>query len=104
MKPSQPFGLMFKLVAVLAAMAFCIIAVLATGCEAFGARAKGARLARMSRSPAWRAGHFENPGPLDNHFWRSIADFSHRSPEASPRGRLPVSLVDTQTFVAIGFK
>jgi L-ascorbate metabolism protein UlaG (beta-lactamase superfamily) len=82
----------------LVVLALCVL--IATGCEAFGARAKGARLARMSGSPEWHQGRFENPEPLDNHFWQSIVDARHSSPFSSPQGPLPVSLVDRQTFVA----
>jgi L-ascorbate metabolism protein UlaG (beta-lactamase superfamily) len=53
----------------------------------------------MSRSPEWHEDRFENPQPLDNHFWQSIADARHSSPFSSPQGPLPVSLVDPQTFV-----
>jgi L-ascorbate metabolism protein UlaG (beta-lactamase superfamily) len=78
-----------------------LAALAASGCEAFGARARGTRLARMSRSPQWHDGHFENPEPLDNHFWQSILDARRASPDASPHEKLPVSLVDSQTFVAL---
>jgi L-ascorbate metabolism protein UlaG (beta-lactamase superfamily) len=79
-------------------LALCFMIV--SGCEAFGARAKGSRLARMQRSPEWRGDHFVNPQPLQNNFWQSIGDLRYTSPDASPRSPLPVAAVDLQTFVA----
>jgi L-ascorbate metabolism protein UlaG (beta-lactamase superfamily) len=80
-------------------LAFVVCFMIVSGCEAFGARARGARLARMERSSEWRDGHFVNPQPLDNHFWRSIADLSGTSKDASPRMPLPVAALDPRTFV-----
>lgn len=54
------------------------------GYAAFGARARGARLAHMKGSPQWREGKFRNPQPLENSFGRTIADALHASDDVSP--------------------
>ena len=82
------------------ALALVVCFMIVSGCEAFGGRARGARLARMERSPERRDGNFVNPQPLNNHFWRSIADLSGTSPDASPRSPPPFAISDPRTFVA----
>jgi len=58
--------------------------VLADGWAAFGARATGARRARLQSSPQWRDGHVTNPQPLHNHLGKMLAGALHRSPDSSP--------------------
>lgn len=58
--------------------------VVANGWTAFGARATGARLARLQASPEWRDGHVVNPQPLRNDLWRTLTGMWHRSPDVSP--------------------
>ncbi len=60
--------------------------VLADGWEGFGARATGARRARMEASPQWEDGHFVNPQPLINDLWGSLTGASDMSPDVSPSG------------------
>src|SRR3569623_425570 len=58
--------------------------VLVDGWTAFGARATGARVARLQASAEWRDGHGVNPQPLHNDFWKMVTGMWHRSPDASP--------------------
>jgi L-ascorbate metabolism protein UlaG (beta-lactamase superfamily) len=41
-----------------------VSAFVVSGCESFGSKPEGARLALVEQSPQWRAGRFENPQPL----------------------------------------
>jgi len=79
--------------AVLGLFAFVVV----DGWTAFGAKATGARLARLQSSPQWRAGHVVNPQPLHNDLWKMLAGALHRSGDASP-GTLPLRppLIDQQ--------
>jgi len=58
--------------------------VVVDGWTAFGARATGARLARLQASAAWRDGHVVNPQPLRNSFWKMLTGLLHSSPDTSP--------------------
>jgi Beta-lactamase superfamily domain len=53
-----------------------LAAMLAAGavasCAPLGARATGARLERMRKSPEWQGSHFENPQPIVNDLWAAI--------------------------------
>ena len=70
---------------VVVALIACGLAFLvADGWTAFGARARAARRARMEVSPAWHDGHFVNPQPLRNVFWKAVSGAMHRSPDVSP--------------------
>jgi len=62
----------------------------AQGWVGFGHRAEGERRERVERSPQWAGGHFNNPQPLDNHAWRSLAGALHMSPDVSPHTAVPV--------------
>jgi L-ascorbate metabolism protein UlaG (beta-lactamase superfamily) len=78
-----------KWLAVFAALGALVL--LAQAWRGFGARAEGARRARMERSPQWRDGAFENPQPLVNDWWDTLTGFLAASPHARPSAALPVS-------------
>jgi L-ascorbate metabolism protein UlaG (beta-lactamase superfamily) len=70
---------------VVGALLVVVIAVaLFQGCAAFGKRARGERLARMSRSPQWSDGGFVNPQPLRNDYWEMIRGGFAASPHGRP--------------------
>ncbi|MBI2795844.1 MAG: MBL fold metallo-hydrolase [Gemmatimonadetes bacterium] len=75
-------------------------ALLADGWRDFGARTTGARRVRMERSPQWHDGHFENPQPLWNDFWGSLAGFGHISPHVSPVTPPVVPRIDPARFAS----
>ncbi|MDY7227222.1 MBL fold metallo-hydrolase [Hyalangium rubrum] len=68
-------------------MVIAVVGILASAWPAMGGKAEGARRTRMERSPQWKEGHFENPQPLVNDFWRSITGMSDASPYVSPVGQ-----------------
>ena len=70
-------------------LGFALIAVaaaVADGWKAFGRAAEGDRLARMQRSPQWKDGHFVNPQPLANDYWRMFTGLLEASRHTSPDG------------------
>jgi len=75
-----------------------IVALGASGWKAFGHRAEGARLQRMTGSPQWHDGHFENAEPLSNDFWGALTGLVHASPFASPASQPPTASVDPRRF------
>lgn len=66
------------------------VAILASGWEAFGTTAEGARLERMKASPQWDDGIFVNIQPLYNDVIGSLTSWTDASDVGSPRGPLPV--------------
>jgi L-ascorbate metabolism protein UlaG (beta-lactamase superfamily) len=77
--------------AALGLLALVTVGALALGWSAFGQRSSGARRARMERSPQWKGGAFENPQPLRNQVWGSIAAMFKVSPVVQPAaGSVPV--------------
>lgn len=82
----------------LALLAFLIFA-LADGSTAFGARARGERLARMQRSPQWREGQFHNPQPLKNSFGGVISGALHASDYTSPRTAVQTAAPDASRLL-----
>jgi L-ascorbate metabolism protein UlaG (beta-lactamase superfamily) len=75
-----------------------ILAALVNGWRAFGQGASGERLARMSRSPQYKDGHFENPQPLVNDAWGSLTGASQASPDRFPKEPVPTETVDPKRF------
>lgn len=73
---------------------------LASGWNAFGKRAEGARLARSARSPEWGGRGFVNPQPLRNDLWLSLRDAFAVSPDASPTAALPLVREPRDRFIA----
>lgn len=65
--------------------------VIVQGWTAFGDRASGARLARMSASPEWSNGHFVNPQPLENHLVKGLLGVVNVSDDVSPHSPLPAT-------------
>ncbi len=76
---------------------FGIVFTLGQAWVPFGATAKGERRARMEKSPQWRSGAFENPQPLINDTWGSIANMFKASPDVSPK--TPVAVVQMKPDV-----
>ncbi|MBX3227421.1 MAG: MBL fold metallo-hydrolase [Labilithrix sp.] len=85
-----------------ATIAFLVLVVIALvdGWRAFGHRATGERRARMERSAAWKDGHFENPQPLVNDAWGSIASVRDTSPHSVPDPPLHFEPIDPARFAA----
>jgi L-ascorbate metabolism protein UlaG (beta-lactamase superfamily) len=65
-------------------LATLIAAGAVANCAPFGARAKGARLERMKKSPEWQGSHFENPQPIVNDLWAAIVHQSTGGPNMEP--------------------
>jgi L-ascorbate metabolism protein UlaG (beta-lactamase superfamily) len=65
-------------------LALAMGAALVDARPGLGGSAEGARLARMEGSPQWKDGHFENPQPLVNDFWRSLTGLLDASAYTSP--------------------
>lgn len=83
-------------------IAFVVLVLIAIidGWRAFGHRATGERRARMERSPAWKDGHFENPEPLVNDAWGSIASMTDTSPDSVPKPDLVFEPIDPARFAS----
>jgi L-ascorbate metabolism protein UlaG (beta-lactamase superfamily) len=81
-------------------MALAASLALVDGCQAFGGRAHGQRLARMQRSPQWRDGSFRNPQPLQNSFRGVISGAWHASDHTGPTGALPVVTGDRKHWAS----
>jgi L-ascorbate metabolism protein UlaG (beta-lactamase superfamily) len=75
-----------------------VTAALADGWRAFGKAANGERKARMTRSPEWKGGHFENPQPLVNDAWETLEGAMATSPDVSPRAPVPTSPIDKKAL------
>lgn len=91
---------------VLAALLLASAVALIFGWKAFGHRAEGARLERMKKSPQWLDGAFENPQPLRNKAWGSLAAM-FESAEKSPSAPMPVVQLDAkvlETLPATGLR
>ncbi len=82
-----------------AALVFAGIA-LAQAWDAFGARASGARRARMEQSPQWHDGAFTNPEPIVNHVGPMLRGMLHVSEYASPQPALEVKPLAAAAFEA----
>lgn len=82
----------------LLALLLVVTVVVIDGWRAFGAAAKGERLARIERSPQWRDGNFENPQPIINNVWGTITASFEISPYASPEQALDVKPIDPKLF------
>src|SRR5580658_764059 len=59
-------------------------ALAVASCAPLGARATGARLERMRKSPEWKASHFENPQPIVNDLWAAIGHQLAGGPNTEP--------------------
>jgi L-ascorbate metabolism protein UlaG (beta-lactamase superfamily) len=90
----------FKRTALALALLFAgaVLVTLVAGWKAFGHSASGERRARMERSPQWKDGAFENPQPLQNDAWGSVAAMFEPSGPKSPLEPLPVAAVDPIIF------
>jgi L-ascorbate metabolism protein UlaG (beta-lactamase superfamily) len=73
------------------AVALVVTFVLIDGWNAFGARATDGRLARIEASPEWAKGHFVNPQPIRNNYWRTISGLLHMSADVSPKQPVAVA-------------
>ena len=63
------------------------LVVLAQAWEGIGKTATGERRARMERSPQWHQVSFENPEPIENHFFEIFK--VSRSDDLSPKVPVP---------------
>ena len=79
-------------------VALALAGAAASGGAAFGKQPRGARRARMERSPQWKDGRFENPQPLHNDMWRALVDWFSASDERRPKGPVPTEPVDARRF------
>lgn len=79
-------------------LVLAVLGVIADAWASFGRGAEGTRRARMERSAQWREGHFENPQPLHNDFWRSLTGLFDASADVSPARPVPTATGDTQRF------
>jgi L-ascorbate metabolism protein UlaG (beta-lactamase superfamily) len=82
----------FKLF-VLIAMPLLVLGAISAW-RGLGHGASGSRLARMRASPQWKNGAFENPQPLDNHFFEMLSGMFHASAYTSPEGPLHFDSLD----------
>lgn len=88
-----------RIIAVLGIVLFlAVIAILASGWSAFGTTAEGIRLERMTESPQWRDGVFENPQPLWNDTMGWFTSWSGASDVPAPRDELPVVTGNNSRF------
>jgi L-ascorbate metabolism protein UlaG (beta-lactamase superfamily) len=84
--------------ALLALLVLFVTGALIDGWRAFGQGAKGARLARIEKSPEFQDGHFENPQPLENDAWEMITGLVGASPHTSPNPPPRVAPIDPARF------
>jgi L-ascorbate metabolism protein UlaG (beta-lactamase superfamily) len=87
------------LVGVAALLAAGVTLTLA-GCQSFGERADGQRLARMAQSPEWRDGEFHNPQPMWNDMARAFSHGFSGVPDNEPSGPVPVVHTDPAVLAA----
>ena len=90
----RPRWLIVAVLVVLAA------AAAVASCAPLGARATGARLARIQRSPEWQGSHFENPQPIVNDGWLAVKSFTRSNPDTSPPSPLGLPRVDPRRFAS----
>ncbi|PTL77227.1 MBL fold metallo-hydrolase [Vitiosangium sp. GDMCC 1.1324] len=81
-----------------ALVAIALAGVAADAWTALGRAASGARRTRMEHSPQWMGSHFENPQPLINDAWGSVATMFDPSPDVSPRQPVTTVTGDRQRF------
>ncbi|MET0402787.1 MAG: MBL fold metallo-hydrolase [Cystobacter sp.] len=81
-----------------ALLALVLGGVAADAWTGLGRGATGARRARMERSPQWKEGHFENPQPLVNDWWGSLASMFDANPDAGPTRPVPTEPGDRHRF------
>jgi L-ascorbate metabolism protein UlaG (beta-lactamase superfamily) len=67
-----------------AGLVMLAVAGAVASCAPLGARATGARLARMQKSPEWQGSHFENPQPIVNDTWAAIKHQVAGGPNMEP--------------------
>lgn len=96
---SWVFRVLVALIGVFAA--FSLFAI-ASAWSAFGKKATGPRRERMEKSAQWSDGAFENPQPLRNDAWGSIAGIFEATDDVAPQAKTPISTaaVSAQTFAA----
>ncbi|MEP6505071.1 MAG: MBL fold metallo-hydrolase [Betaproteobacteria bacterium] len=78
---------------VVAVLTIAIGATLA-GCQSFGAKADGERLARMQQSPEWRGDEFVNPQPMWNDMRDALLHALDGGPDVEPAAPVPVVPTD----------
>jgi len=83
-----------------AAAVAAAVALTLAGCQAFGERASGERLARMARSPEWRGDRFENPQPMWNDMHLALVHGFSGVPDVEPAAPVPVERTDPATLAA----
>jgi L-ascorbate metabolism protein UlaG (beta-lactamase superfamily) len=79
-------------------LSLAMLGISADAWTALGKRAEGPRRQRMSRSPQWKSGGFENPQPLVNDLLGSVTAMFHLSPDVSPTDPPMVAAIDPATF------
>jgi L-ascorbate metabolism protein UlaG (beta-lactamase superfamily) len=79
-------------------LALFALGAVADGWRAFGHGAEGERLERMKKSPRFVDGRFDNPEPLDNHFWDMVTGLAGVSPHATPLEPPRVATIDPERF------
>jgi len=79
-------------------MALGVAGIAVSSSAAFGEQPRGARLARMERSPQWKDGRFENPQPLHNDMWRALLDWFSASEERRPSASVPTEPLGAGRF------
>ena len=84
---------------VLAALAAAVVATLA-GCQSFGERASGERLARMRQSPEWHYERFQNPQPMWNDLRDALLHVLAGGPDVEPTAPVPVAHTDAAALAA----
>ncbi|WP_304988558.1 MBL fold metallo-hydrolase [Corallococcus sp. AB045] len=75
-----------------------MLVVVIDGWRAFGKVPEGARLERMTRSPQWLDGGFENPQPILNNWERTLSELFSSSEESTPRMPVVVDRIDPKRF------
>src|SRR5580698_6003716 len=97
-KARPPRRRSWRLVA--AALATLVAAGTVASCASLGARATGARLQRMQRSPEWQGSHFENPQPIVNDLRAAIVTLFRPDPNVTPRSAPSAVPVEPGRFAA----
>ena len=95
-KARPPRRRSWRLVA--AALATLVAAGTVASCASLGARATGARLERMQRSPEWQGSHFENPQPIVNDLWAAIVHQFTGGPNMEPTSPPSTVVVEPGRF------
>lgn len=81
-----------------AALVSTVAAGAVASCATFGARATGARLERLRKSPEWQGSHFENPQPIVNDLWAAIGHQLSGGPNMEPTSRPSTVAVEPGRF------